>query len=132
MCNNIRANILKKPQKEEVVKDKVEDWIEYGNSQNIKSNATAKEKRSIGKDYISYLSGYPLKLNDGTRIHSIKTEKIDNEFKKVIIEFAFLRESKESTVCIKRYADDSLETIENFLENSQSIFQTRNIDLNFK
>ena len=107
MCNNIRANILKKPQVKEV------------------------RNKSQGETYISYESGSPLKLHDGTRVHSIKTKKIDDEFKEVIIEIVFPNESKEHTVRIKRYADDSLDTLEEFLENSQSIFQTRNIDLNY-
>ena len=129
MCNNIRANILKKPQTKEVVKDKITDWIE--DRPNLTANGKAKSNKVQGETYISYESGSPLKLHDGTRIHSIKTKKIDDKFKEVIIEFVFARESKEQTVRIKRYADDSLDTLENFLENSQSIFQTRNIDLNY-
>ncbi len=129
MCNNIRANILKKPQVKEVVKDKITDWIE--DRPNLTANGRAKRNKSQGETYISYESGSPLKLHDGTRVHSIKTKKIDDEFKEVIIEIVFPNESKEHTVRIKRYADDSLDTLEEFLENSQSIFQTRNIDLNY-
>ena len=36
------------------------------------------------------------------------------------LEFVFARESKEQTVRTKRYADDSLDTLENFLKYYQN------------
>ena len=46
MCNNIRANILKKPQVKEVVKDKITDWIE--DRPNLTANGRAKRNKSQG------------------------------------------------------------------------------------
>lgn len=128
MCNNIRANFLRKPEKE-VVKDKITDWIE--DRPKLPANEIAKKSRKIGEDNITYEVGHPLKLHDGTRIHNIKSKKLDDEYKEVCIEFVFANENKSSTVHIKRYLTDALEALEKFLENSQSIFQTRNIDLSY-
>ena len=128
MCNNIRANCLRKPEKE-VPKDKITDWIE--DRPVLYSNEEAKKSRKIDKDNIIYESGHPLKLHDGTRIHNIKTKELDDQYKEVCIEFVFANETKSNTVHIKRYLTDALDALERFLENSQSIFQTRNIDLSY-
>lgn len=131
MCNNIRMNQLKIKGKEaKVSKDKISDWIE-DRAFNVLRNKNAIEKRMTISDGVRYIKGYPLKLNNGTRIRSIRTEKIDNKFKKVIIEFLQVGEYKTSKISIKRYLEDSLDDIQRFLINSQSIAQTRNIDLNY-
>ena len=131
MCNNIRMNELKIQRKEtKVSKDKISDWIE-DRAFNVLRNKNAIEKRMTISDGVRYIKGYPLKLNNGTKIRSIRTEKIDEKFKKVIIEFLQVGEYKTSKISIKRYLEDSLDDIQRFLINSQSIAQTRNIDLNY-
>ena len=131
MCNNIRMNELKIQRKEtKVLKDKISDWIE-DRAFNVLRNKNAIEKRMTISDGVRYIKGYPLKLNNGTKIRSIRTEKIDEKFKKVIIEFLQVGEYKTSKISIKRYLEDSLDDIQRFLINSQSIAQTRNIDLNY-
>lgn len=130
MCNNIRANILKKEVKKEVVKDKISDWLE--SRPIIPKNTTAISLKEVDKDLINYVSGHPLKLHDGTRIHSISSETIDETYKAVTIVYCFHKANKKNTTTIKRYIDDSLTDVEEFLANSQSIFQLRNIDLNYK
>ena len=131
MCNNIRMNQLKIQRKEtKVLKDKISDWIE-DRAFNVLRNKNAIEKRMTISDGVRYIKGYPLKLNNGTKIRSIRTEKIDNKFKKITIEFLQVGEYKTSKISIKRYLEDSLDDIQRFLINSQSIAQTRNIDLNY-
>lgn len=131
MCNNIRMNELKIQRKEtKVSKDKISDWIE-DRAFNVLRNKNAIEKRMTISDGVRYIKGYPLKLNNGTKIRSIRTEKIDNKFKKITIEFLQVGEYKTSKISIKRYLEDSLDDIQRFLINSQSIAQTRNIDLNY-
>ena len=131
MCNNIRMNELKIQRKEtKVSKDKISDWIE-DRAFNVLRNKNAIEKRMAISDGVRYIKGYPLKLNNGTKVRSIRTEKIDNKFKKVTIEFLQVGEYKTSKISIKRYLEDSLDDIQRFLINSQSIAQTRNIDLNY-
>ena len=131
MCNNIRMNQLKiKGKEKKVSKDKISDWIE-DRAFNVLRNKNAIEKRMTISDGVRYIKGYPLKLNNGTKIRSIRTEKIDEKFKKVIIEFLKIGEYKTSKISIKRYLEDSLDDIQRFLINSQSIAQTRNIDLNY-
>ena len=131
MCNNIPMNKLKiKGKENNVSKDKISDWIE-DRAFNVLRNKNAIEKRMTISDGVRYIKGYPLKLNNGTKIRSIRTEKIDNKFKKVIIEFLQVGEYKTSKISIKRYLEDSLDDIQRFLINSQSIAQTRNIDLNY-
>ena len=131
MCNNIRMNQLKiKGKEKKVSKDKISDWIE-DRAFNVLRNKNAIEKRMTISDGVRYIKGYPLKLNNGTKIRSIRTEKIDNKFKKVTIEFLQVGEYKTSKISIKRYLEDSLDDIQRFLINSQSIAQTRNIDLNY-
>lgn len=130
MCNNIRANILRKEVKKEVVKDKISDWLE--SRPVIPKNTSAIELRKVDDNLINYVSGHPLKLHDGTRIHSISAETVDDVYKEVTIEYCFHKANKKSTTTIKRYVSDKLTEIENFLANSQSIFQLRNIDLNYK
>lgn len=131
MCNNIRMNQLKiKAKEKKVSKDKISDWIE-DRAFNVLRNKNAIEKRMTISDGVRYIKGYPLKLNNGTKIRSIRTEKIDNKFKKITIEFLQVGEYKTSKISIKRYLEDSLDDIQRFLINSQSIAQTRNIDLNY-
>ena len=131
MCNNIRMNELKIQRKEtKVLKDKISDWIE-DRAFNVLRNKNAIEKRMTISDGVRYIKGYPLKLNNGTKVRTIRTEKIDNKFKKVTIEFLQVGEYKTSKISIKRYLEDSLDDIQRFLINSQSIAQTRNIDLNY-
>ena len=131
MCNNIRMNELKIQRKEtKVLKDKISDWIE-DRAFNVLRNKNAIEKRMTISDGVRYIKGYPLKLNNGTKIRTIRTEKIDEKFKKITIEFLQVGEYKTSKISIKRYLEDSLDDIQRFLINSQSIAQTRNIDLNY-
>ena len=131
MCNNIRMNELKiKGKEKKVSKDKISDWIE-DRAFNVLRNKNAIEKRMTISDGVRYIKGYPLKLNNGTKIRTIRTEKIDEKFKKITIEFLQVGEYKTSKISIKRYLEDSLDDIQRFLINSQSIAQTRNIDLNY-
>ena len=131
MCNNIRMNELKIQRKEtKVSKDKISDWIE-DRAFNVLRNKNAIEKRMTISDGVRYIKGYPLKLNNGTKVRTIRTEKIDEKFKKITIEFLQVGEYKTSKISIKRYLEDSLDDIQRFLINSQSIAQTRNIDLNY-
>lgn len=131
MCNNIRMNELKIQRKEtKVLKDKISDWIE-DRAFNVLRNKNAIEKRMTISDGVRYIKGYPLKLNNGTKVRTIRTEKIDEKFKKITIEFLQVGEYKTSKISIKRYLEDSLDDIQRFLINSQSIAQTRNIDLNY-
>ena len=131
MCNNIRMNELKIQRKEtKVLKDKIYDWIE-DRAFNVLRNKNAIEKRMTISDGVRYIKGYPLKLNNGTKVRTIRTEKIDEKFKKITIEFLQVGEYKTSKISIKRYLEDSLDDIQRFLINSQSIAQTRNIDLNY-
>lgn len=131
MCNNIRMNELKIQRKEtKVSKDKISDWIE-DRAFNVLRNKNAIEKRMTINDGVRYISGYPLKLNNGTKVRTIRKEKIDEKFEKIIIEFLPVGEYKTSKISIKRYLEDSLDDIQRFLINSQSIAQTRNIDLNY-
>ena len=131
MCNNIRMNQLKiKGKEKKVSKDKISDWIE-DRAFNVLRNKNAIEKRMTISDGVRYIKGYPLKLNNGTKVRTIRTEKIDEKFKKITIEFLQVGEYKTSKISIKRYLEDSLDDIQRFLINSQSIAQTRNIDLNY-
>ena len=131
MCNNIRMNELKIQRKEtKVLKDKISDWIE-DRAFNVHRKKNAIEKRMTISDGVRYIKGYPLKLNNGTKVRTIRTEKIDEKFKKITIEFLQVGEYKTSKISIKRYLEDSLDDIQIFLINSQSIAQTRNIDLNY-
>lgn len=131
MCNNIRINQLKKVNREEIVKDKISDWLE-SRPELARKNIKAIEKRNLNDESIVYVSGFPLKLNDGTKVRKITSRKIDNQHKEISVEYNYRGEKKTSVAYFKRYLNDSLEQIEDFIGNSQSIFQTRNIDLNYK
>lgn len=129
MCNNIRMNQLKKEKKEAVVKDKISDWIE--NRPKLSRNVRAIENKKMRGISIEYAKGAPLKLHDGTKIYKITEKVISREFKEIIVEFSFKGSITRKITSFKRYRKDKLLEIEKFLENSQSIFQTRNIDLNY-
>ncbi len=130
MCNNIRANILTKQEVNVRVKDKISDWQEERPV--IKSNIVAKSLRMNSGDKITYAKGHTLKLHDKTRIYEISSENPDKIFKTICIKFASYKTRNVRVVRIKRYVKDNLEDIERFLEHSQSICQTRNIDLQYK
>ncbi len=130
MCNNIKENILSKKENKEAVKDKISDWME--SRPILSANIKAKNNRIIEKDSIVYVSGSPLKLHDGTRVHQIKVESMDEQYKIIEIKYSFKKDRKTSTSKIKRYKDDDLLQVEQFLENSQSIIQLINIDLDWK
>ncbi len=129
MCNNIRINQLKKEEKEVVLKDQISDWIE--SRPKLSRNIRAIKNRIIKENSIEYIKGMPLKLHDGTRVYKIIVEEFNGKFKDIKIEFAFKDSIGKKTTTFKRYRKDNLLEIEKFLENSQSIFQTRNIDLNY-
>ncbi len=128
MCNNVAANILKGDERESRVKDQIDDWIE--NRPTLKKNVYAKELRKIENGDIIYSKGHPLKLHDKTRVYEIHIENRDRIFETVCIVYAFSDGSKKEVRRIKRYAKDTVEDIERFLENSFSIYQLYNIDLN--
>lgn len=130
MCNNRPCNQLRKIKREEVVKDKISDWIEDRPMLALK-NERAIKKRRLSRDAIEYAIGYPLKLNDGSRIHRITAEVIDGKYKEVCVELNIREETQKRKVYFKRYINDRLVDVEKFLSNSQSIYQTRNIDLNY-
>lgn len=129
MCNNVEWNRLNKKKKEVVVKDKISDWIE--NRPKLSRNVRAIENKIVKGNSIEYVKGSPLKLHDGTRIYKISEKVIREGFKEIIIEFSFKGTNSRKITTFKRYRNDSLLEIEKFLENSQSIFQTRNIDLKY-
>jgi len=129
MCNNIPMNQLNKKKKEAVVKDKISDWIE--NRPKLSRNVRAIKNKIVKGNSIEYVKGSPLKLHDGTRIYKISEKVIREGFKEIIIEFSFKGINSRKITTFKRYRNDSLLEIEKFLENSQSIFQTRNIDLKY-
>ncbi len=129
MCNNIRMNQFKKEEKEVVVKDKISDWIE--NRPKLSRNVRAIDNKIVKGNSIEYVKGSPLKLHDGTRIYKISEKVIREGFKEIIIEFSFKSTNSRKITTFKRYRNDNLLEIEKFLENSQSIFQTRNIDLKY-
>ena len=126
MCNNTRINRIVK--EEEVVKDKISDWLEDRNG--IERNKASIEVEEISDNMISYITGHPLKLNDGTRVHEIKEAKIDDKYKEIAVRFSKAGVNSY-TARIKRYNDDDLKELEKFLANCQSIFQLINIDLNY-
>lgn len=129
MCNNIRMNQFKKEEKEVVVKDKISDWIE--NRPKLSRNVRAIDNKIVKGNSIEYVKGSPLKLHDGTRIYKISEKVIRGGFKEIIIEFSFKSTNSRKITSFKRYRNDNLLEIEKFLENSQSIYQTRNIDLKY-
>lgn len=130
MCNNIRINKISVKKVEEKKKDQISDWLEERPV--LSRNVLAKKRRVKNKNSIKYISGAPLKLHDGTRIYKIISQKIDDKYAEIIINFSFKGKQKVENVSFKRFVNDNLLDIEKFLENSQSIFQTRNIDLNYK
>ena len=71
------------------------------------------------------IKGYTIKY--GYIINSESKEKI---FQTVRITYSLPDKTKKEVRRIKRYSKDSLDEIEKFLENSQSIQQLYNIDLN--
>ncbi len=129
MCNNVEWNRLNKKKKEVVVKDKISDWIE--NRPKLSRNVRAIENKILKGNSIEYVKGSPLKLHDGTRIYKISEKVIRGGFKEIIIEFSFKSTNSRKITSFKRYRNDNLLEIEKFLENSQSIYQTRNIDLKY-
>lgn len=129
MCNNVKWNRLNKKKKEVVVKDKISDWIE--NRPKLSRNVRAIENKIVKGNSIEYVKGLPLKLHDGTRIYKISEKVIREGFKEIIIEFSFKSTNSRKITSFKRYRNDNLLEIEKFLENSQSIYQTRNIDLKY-
>lgn len=129
MCNNVKWNRLNKKKKEVVVKDKISDWIE--NRPKLSRNVRAIENKILKGNSIEYVKGSPLKLHDGTRIYKISEKVIRGGFKEIIIEFSFKSTNSRKITSFKRYRNDNLLEIEKFLENSQSIYQTRNIDLKY-
>lgn len=128
MCNNIKANILKKDEEESRIKDQITDWIEKRPT--LKKNIHAKELRKIENGNIVYSKGHPLKLHDKTSIYEIGIENKEKIFETVRVVYAFTDSSKKNIRRIKRYAKDTAEDVEKFLENLMSIYQLYNIDLN--
>lgn len=128
MCNNIRANILKKEERESRIKDKISDWIDI--KPTLKKNVQAKKLKKIENGNIVYFKGHPLKLHNKTRVYEIVSESKEKIFQTVRITYSLPDKTKKEVRRIKRYSKDSLDEIEKFLENSQSIQQLYNIDLN--
>lgn len=131
MCNNIPENKLRK--KEEVKRkgDSIKEWIE-NRPELAKKNIIAIKNSKRAKNAIEYSKQYPLYLNDGTKIFKIETQKLDSEYIEVVIEYQFKDSNKKEIITIKRYVTDSIEDIEKFFGNCQSIYQNRNIDLKWK
>ena len=81
MCNNIKANILKKEEVESRIKDKISDWIDI--KPTLKKNVQAKKLRKIENGNIVYFKGHPLKLHNKTRVYEIVSESKDKIFQTV-------------------------------------------------
>ena len=125
MCNNnVRFCI---PKKKERLRKDFKDWrVERPV---LEENVKAKEKSVKTKQRISYDENYPLYLHDGTKVYGIGVIETGKAFKTIAVEY-LLNESKETnTAIIQRLREDKIEEIEDFLENSMSIYQLRNIDM---
>lgn len=123
MCNNnVRFCIPKKKLKKDFKDWRVERPI-------LKENVKAKEKSVKTKQRISYDEAYPLMLHDGTKIYGIGVVQTGKAFKTIAIEYLLNDSQETNTAIIKRLREDQLGEVEQFLENSMSIYQLRNIDM---
>ena len=130
MCNNVTANILKKEEVKRKSKDQISDWLEKRKC--IRKNIYAKKMKSIENGNIIYSNEHPLLLHNGTEVHEIGIENRRGNFETVYVVYSSSNSDIKEIRRIKRYAKDTVEEIEKFLENSMSIQQLYNIDLNIE
>lgn len=130
MCNNVTANILKKEEVKRKSKDQISDWLEKRKC--IRKNIYAKKMKSIENGNIIYSNEHPLLLHNGTEVHEIGIENRRGNFETVYIVYSSSDSDIKEIRRIKRYAKDTVEEVEKFLENSMSIQQLYNIDLNIE
>ena len=130
MCNNVATNILKKEEVKRKSKDQISDWLEKRKC--IRKNIYAKKMKSIENGNIIYSNEHPLLLHNGTEVHEIGIENRRGNFETVYIVYSSSDSDIKEIRRIKRYAKDTVEEVEKFLENSMSIQQLYNIDLNIE
>ena len=130
MCNNVTANILKKEEVKRKSKDQISDWLEKRKC--IRKNIYAKKMKSVENGNIIYSNEHPLLLHNGTEVHEIGIENRRGNFETVYVVYSSSNSDIKEIRRIKRYAKDTVEEIEKFLENSMSIQQLYNIDLNIE
>ncbi len=130
MCNNVTANILKKEEVKRKEKDQISDWLEKRKC--IRKNIYAKKMKSVENGNIIYSNEHPLLLHNGTEVHEIGIENRRGNFETVYVVYSSSNSDIKEIRRIKRYAKDTVEEIEKFLENSMSIQQLYNIDLNIE
>ena len=130
MCNNVTANILKKEEVKRKSKDQISDWLEKRKC--IRKNIYAKKMKSVENGNIIYSNEHPLLLHNDTEVHEIGIENRRGNFETVYVVYSSSNSDIKEIRRIKRYAKDTVEEIEKFLENSMSIQQLYNIDLNIE
>lgn len=130
MCNNVTANILKKEEVKRKSKDQISDWLEKRKC--IRKNIYAKKMKSVENGNIIYSNEHPLLLHNDTEVHEIGIENRRGNFETVYVVYSSSNSDIKEIRRIKRYAKDTVEEVEKFLENSMSIQQLYNIDLNIE
>ena len=130
MCNNVATNILKKEEVKRKEKDQISDWLEKRKC--IRKNIYAKKMKSVENGNIIYSNEHPLLLHNGTEVYEIGVENRRWNFETVYVVYSSSESDIKEIRRIKRYAKDTVEEIEKFLENSMSIQQLYNIDLNIE
>lgn len=130
MCNNVATNILKKEEVKRKEKDQISDWLEKRKC--IRKNIYAKKMKSVENGNIIYSNEHPLLLHNGTEVYEIGVENRRENFETVYVVYSSSNSDIKEIRRIKRYAKDTVEEIEKFLENSMSIQQLYNIDLNIE
>lgn len=128
MCNNRLINKLHTPQGKSI-KNQISNWLEE--RPELIENQLAKVFSIENEDCIEYSEKNPLKLHNGTSVLKIYSELIDEGYKKVYVEFIPNDECEKVKTSIKRFSNDKLKDVEQFIENSKSICQLVNIDLDW-
>lgn len=130
MCHNIIENKISRKEEFKKRGKTIKEWIE--DRPNLASkNVKAIQKRIRNLNSIDYNKKFPLQLNDGTYIFKISSRKIDSEYNEISVAYSIKESKRVGIIKFKRRADDELEEIEEFFSNCQSIYQNRNIDLNY-
>ncbi len=132
MCNNIPQNKLNYEKGEEKKSYEIESRVFY-NRQVTGNNVIAKDLKVINKDRtkMEYIKGHPLKLGDKSKVHEVYFEDLDEKYKKVHVVYSFSGESKRRETSFIRFEYDTLDDIEKFLIHAFSIYEFRNIDLEY-
>ena len=88
--------------------------------------------KSVENGNIIYSNEHSLLLHNDTEVHEIGIENRRGNFETVYVVYSSSNSDIKEIRRIKRYAKDTVEEIEKFLENSMSIQQLYNIDLNIE